>query len=49
MTDPICRLCTMPLRHSLVDLGATPLANAFVTPEQAAEGVDRAYPLHARV
>jgi SAM-dependent methyltransferase len=46
---PACRLCGAKLTHSLVDLGATPLANAYVTPEQAAHGVDRAFPLHARV
>jgi hypothetical protein len=49
MTEPRCRLCAATLRHSLVDLGATPLANGFVTAEQAARGLDRAYPLHARV
>jgi SAM-dependent methyltransferase len=49
MTPPACRLCGAPLQHSLVDLGLTPLANSFVTAEQAARGEDRAYPLHARV
>lgn len=49
LTDPLCRLCGAPLRHSLVDLGCTPLANSFITAEQAARGEDRAYPLHARV
>ena len=49
VTDPLCRLCGAPLRHSLVDLGCTPLANSFITAEQAARGEDRAYPLHARV
>jgi len=44
-----CRLCGAPLVHSLVDLGVTPLANAYVTAEQAAQGLDQAYPLHARV
>jgi SAM-dependent methyltransferase len=37
------------LTTTLVDLGATPLANAFVTPEQAAAHLDRAWPLHVRV
>jgi 2-polyprenyl-3-methyl-5-hydroxy-6-metoxy-1,4-benzoquinol methylase len=49
MTPLSCRLCGAPLHRSFVDLGPTPLANAFVTQEQAAAGVDRAYPLHARV
>lgn len=49
MTQPACRLCGAELRHSLVDLGRTPLANSFVSAEQATLGVDRPYPLHARV
>jgi hypothetical protein len=49
VTQPTCRLCGNTLTRSFVDLGRTPLANAFVTAEQAAAGVDRAYPLHARV
>lgn len=44
-----CRLCGAALRHSLVDLGTTPLANALVTPEQAAYGPDPCWPLHVRV
>jgi 2-polyprenyl-3-methyl-5-hydroxy-6-metoxy-1,4-benzoquinol methylase len=49
MSLSVCRLCEAPLQHSLVDLGRTPLANSFVTVEQAARGEDRCYPLHARV
>jgi SAM-dependent methyltransferase len=44
---PKCLGCGAPLARTLVDLGAMPLANAFVaegTPEP-----DPAYPLHARV
>lgn len=44
---PNCLGCGAPLTRTLVDLGAMPLANAFVaegTPEP-----DPAYPLHARV
>ena len=44
---PKCLGCGAPLTRTLVDLGAMPLANAFVaegTPEP-----DPAYPLHARV
>jgi SAM-dependent methyltransferase len=46
---PPCRLCGAVLHRSFVDLGCTPLANAYVTPEEAARGLDRAYPLHARI
>ncbi|MBN9511134.1 MAG: hypothetical protein J0I21_18775, partial [Alphaproteobacteria bacterium] len=46
---PHCRFCGEVLRQSLVDLGATPLANALLTPAQAAAGADRAWPLHVRV
>ncbi len=49
MSAPACRLCGAPLTRSFVDLGFTPLANAYVTAAQAARGEDRAYPLHARV
>ncbi|HUB15742.1 MAG TPA: class I SAM-dependent methyltransferase [Acetobacteraceae bacterium] len=44
-----CRLCGARLSRCLVDLGATPLANAYLTPEQAAAGADRAYPLRVMV
>ena len=46
---PRCRLCAAALGRTLVDLGPTPLANAFVTPAEAAAGVDRSWPLHVRV
>ena len=49
MTASACRLCGEKLHRSFVDLGVTPLANAYLTPEQAARGEDRAYPLHAWV
>ena len=44
-----CRLCDADLTRSVIDLGVTPLANAFVTPAQAAAGLDRNWPLHVRV
>jgi SAM-dependent methyltransferase len=44
-----CRLCGAPLTRSLVDLGETPLANAYPTREQAEHGADRCYRLHAKV
>jgi len=46
---PCCRICGAALSRSFVDLGRTPLANAFVTPAQALLGQDRAWNLHARV
>ncbi len=46
---PHCRLCDAALHHTLIDLGSTPLANALLTPEQAAGNADRAWPLHVRV
>ncbi|PWR20800.1 class I SAM-dependent methyltransferase [Zavarzinia compransoris] len=51
MTDrsPPCRFCGAPLTRTFLDLGKTPLANAYVTAADVAAGRDRAYPLHARV
>jgi uncharacterized protein YidB (DUF937 family) len=31
-----CRLCGAALTHSFVDLGSSPLANGYLTPEQLA-------------
>ena len=45
---PACRLCGAPLTQTFVDLGAMPLANAFLRPEQLGEPEPR-FPLHARV
>jgi hypothetical protein len=39
-----CRLCAEPLRHVAIDLGATPLANAYLQPEQL-DAVEPFYPL----
>ncbi len=49
MTTPVCRFCRTPLPHTLVDLGAQPLANSNLTAAELAAGNERAYPLHARV
>jgi SAM-dependent methyltransferase len=49
MSEPLCRFCGIPLEHDFIDLGSTPLANAYLSAEEVAEGADRAYPLHARV
>jgi SAM-dependent methyltransferase len=48
-TMPCCRFCGAPLTTTFVDLGETPLANSYVTPDEIAAGRDRRYPLHARV
>jgi SAM-dependent methyltransferase len=48
MTALTCRFCATPLEHSFVDLGASPLANAYVPPE-AALAMEPFYALHAYV
>jgi len=47
--SPACRFCAAPLAHTLIDLGDQPLANSYLTQEELEAGVERAYPLHARV
>lgn len=49
MKAPICRLCGAALQRSLIDLGSTPLANCYVTRDEAASGLDRSYPLQVLV
>jgi SAM-dependent methyltransferase len=39
-----CRLCAEPLRHLVADLGTTPLANAYLRPEQLT-GPETYFPL----
>jgi SAM-dependent methyltransferase len=39
-----CRSCGAPLTHSFVDLGLSPISNAFVRPDDALKG-ERFYPL----
>lgn len=48
MTTPPCRACGAPLRHSVADLGLSPLANAYVPAAQAHRG-EMFHPLHAHV
>ncbi|WP_417836198.1 methyltransferase domain-containing protein [Thalassospira tepidiphila] len=48
MTTPTCRACGIDLKHTLVDLGLSPLANSYV-PRDHADQTDPRYPLHARV
>lgn len=43
-----CRFCEHPLRHSVVDLGMSPLSNAYLRRDQLSE-MERFYPLHALV
>ncbi len=43
-----CRFCASPLQHDLVDLGLSPLSNAFVSREQT-DQEEPFYPLHAFV
>jgi SAM-dependent methyltransferase len=43
-----CRFCAAPLEHVFADLGMSPLANSFVTPEQS-NAMEPFYPLRAFV
>ncbi len=45
---PRCRLCAAPLSHTFVDLGASPLANSFLTADRLNQP-ECFYPLHAYV
>jgi SAM-dependent methyltransferase len=45
---PLCRFCATPLEHVFADLGTTPLANSYLTPEQA-QRPEPFYPLLAYV
>jgi SAM-dependent methyltransferase len=48
MTDTVCRFCGAPLHHVFADLGMSPLANSYRTPEQA-NAMEPFYPLRALV
>lgn len=43
-----CRFCSTPLRHTFVDLGMTPIANAYIKLEDA-DKMEPFYPLHVYV
>ena len=43
-----CRFCGTPLRHTVVDLGVSPLCESYVTPERRNQ-MEPFYPLHAWV
>lgn len=47
-TTPLCRLCRQPLTDTFVDLGASPLANSFLRPEQLFR-MEPHYPLRVHV
>lgn len=48
MTQALCRFCGTALNHTFVDLGMSPLSNAFVSQEQLNKA-EKFYPLHAYV
>ena len=48
MTNQTCRVCGTALSHTFVNLGLSPLANAYVPLDRAGEG-EKFYPLHAYV
>jgi SAM-dependent methyltransferase len=43
-----CRFCATPLEHEFVNLGLSPIANAFIKPEEVAD-IEPFYPLHVFV
>lgn len=43
-----CRFCSAPLRRTFADLGASPLSNSFIKPEQLG-AMEPFFPLHAYV
>lgn len=45
---PQCQFCKNPLRHTLVDLGMSPLCESYVSVEQLNQ-MEAFYPLHVRV
>ena len=44
-----CRYCAAPLTLTLVDLGATPLANSYLPPSPEAVAEERSFPLRVMV
>lgn len=45
---PKCQFCSTPLKHTLVDLGMSPLCESFLSSEQLNQ-MEAFYPLHVRV
>ena len=48
MSLPLCRFCKTLLEHTFVDLGMSPLSNAYIREEQLNQ-MEPFYPLHAWV
>jgi hypothetical protein len=48
MSPPTCRFCRSPLEDIFADLGVSPLANSYLTPEQSGQ-MEMFYPLRALV
>jgi 2-polyprenyl-3-methyl-5-hydroxy-6-metoxy-1,4-benzoquinol methylase len=48
VTEPRCRFCSTALEHTFVDLGMSPVSNAFLTADQL-NAMEPFYPLHAQV
>jgi len=48
MTTCLCRYCRAPLSRTFADLGVSPVANAFLRPDQL-NSMEPFYPLHAYV
>ncbi|WP_338537734.1 class I SAM-dependent methyltransferase [Janibacter terrae] len=48
MDAPRCRLCSTELRHTFVDLGASPPCESFLRADQLDQG-EVFYPLHVRI
>lgn len=48
MSKNCCRFCATPLEHTFVDLGMSPLSNAYLTAQQTLR-MEPFYPLHAFV
>ncbi len=46
MEEQLCRFCKEPLKHTVCDLGKTPLANAYL---KSSEDPDPSFPLCAKV
>ena len=48
MTERLCRFCRTPLSRTFADLGVSPVANAFLRPDQL-NAMEPFFPLHAYV
>jgi 2-polyprenyl-3-methyl-5-hydroxy-6-metoxy-1,4-benzoquinol methylase len=48
MSKAKCRFSGQPLHHTFVDLGMSPLANSYLSPEQLNQA-EKFYPLHAYI